>query len=149
MNGILGNGNQQLMASISRSGHLPISSEMVLATLTPPVPGYQPPMGRMDFVINDSDFSTITYIILADVTITHPNPSDNQVVTSTMLQPGYFSANRENSKKNKYEGKAMAIGARFVPLVLETYGSMSKSFAALLHSLSLELVKRSPTQMQN
>ena len=94
----------------------------------------------MDLVVTDSDFSTI----LADVTITHPNPSINQPVTHSMLQPGHFSSHRENTKKTKYREAAISIGAKFIPLVLETFGSAGKSFHALLHSLSAELFRRSP-----
>ena len=86
----------QVVASIVRSAQLPVSTELVLSTLTPPAPGYQPPPGRMDLVITNSNFQTI----LADVTITHPNPPDNQAISFSMLQPGHFSANRENAKRS-------------------------------------------------
>ena len=83
----------QIFAAIIQSTQLPVSTELVLSTLTPLAPGYKPPSGRMDLVITDSDFNTV----LADVTVTHPNPSDNQTITPSMLQRGHFSTNRENT----------------------------------------------------
>ena len=105
----------QVMASIIRSSQLPVSTEIVWATLTSPPPGYQPPQGRMDLVVTDSDFSTI----LADVTITHPNPSDNQPILQSMLQPVNFSTNRENTKRSKYGQTASILGAYFIPWYLK------------------------------
>ena len=131
---------KQCMAAIIRSAYLPVSHEVTIASLAPPRPGFSPPQGRMDLVVTDSDFSTL----LADVTITHPNPSINQPVTQSMLQRGHFSSHRENTKRTKYGEAASSIGAKFIPLVLETFGSVGKSFHALLHSLSLELFRRSP-----
>ena len=130
----------QCVAAIIRSTHLPVSSEIVISNLTPPAPGYLPPAGRMDLVVTDSDFSTI----LADVTITHPNPSLNQQLTLPMMQPGYFSTNRENSKRTKYGQAARILGARFVPLVLETYGYFGSEFSLFLNKLANELFRREP-----
>ena len=129
----------QCMASIIRSAHLPVSHEIPIASLAPPRPGFLPPIGRMDLVVTDSDFSTL----LADVTITHPNPSTNQAITPAMMRAGYFAQHRENSKNYKYSDMANAIGAKFSPLVLETYGSLGKSFQSLLKSLAAELFRRS------
>ena len=98
-----------------------------------------PPIGRMDLVVTDSDFSTL----LADFTITHPNPSANQAVTPAMMRRGHFAEHRENTKNNKYSDTANAIGAKSAPLVLETYGSLGKSFQSLLKSLASELFRRS------
>ena len=63
-----------------------MSTELVLS------PRYQPPPGQMDLVITNSDFQTI----LADATVTHPNPSDNQAISSLMLLPGHFSAQEKH-----------------------------------------------------
>ena len=87
--------SNQVMAAIVRSTQLPVSTEYVLSNLTPPMPGYQPPQGRTDLVITDSDFSTI----LPDIAVTHPNPSENQAIHAFMLQPGHFAVSRENSKR--------------------------------------------------
>jgi len=83
------------MAPIIRSAQLPVSAEINLAEIAPPSPGFLPPQGRMDLVVTDSDFHTI----LADVTITHPCPSENQAITQPMLNQGYFSAYRERTNK--------------------------------------------------
>ena len=60
-----------------------------------------------------------------------------------MMRRGHFAQHRENAKINKYSDMANAIGAKFVPLVLETYGSLGKSFQSLLKSLASELFRRS------
>ena len=88
----------------------------------------------MDLVVTDSDFSTI----LADVTITHPNPSLNQVISPAMLQPGHFTTLRENSKRHKYGQAATILGAKFIPLVLATYGNMGAAFSSFLGKLTSE-----------
>ena len=93
----------------------------------------------MDLVVTDSDFSTL----LADVTITHPNPSANQAITPAMMRRGHFAHHRENSKNKKKSDMANAIGAKFSPLVLETFGSLGKSFQSILKSLASDLFRRS------
>ena len=92
----------------------------------------------MDLVITDGDFSTI----LADVTITHPNPSLNQQISRPMLQQGYFATHRENTKRTKYGPTARVLGAKFIPLVLETLGTFGQSFTKFLKSLSMEFFRR-------
>ena len=84
-----------------------------------PTSGLPPPIRRIDLVVTNSDFS----ILLADITITHPNPSSNQSVTQAMLRQGYFAQHRKRTKRTKYADVATSIGAKFIPLVLETYGS--------------------------
>ena len=93
----------------------------------------------MDLVVTDSDFSTL----LADVTITHPNPSANQAITPAMMRRGHFAQHRENSKNNKYSDMASAISAKFSPLVLKTFSSLGKCFQSVLKSLASELFRRS------
>ena len=119
------------MAAIIRSAHLPVKSELVLSNLIPPAAGYQPPAGRMDRVVTDSDLNTM----LADVTITHPNPSHNQQISSSMLQPGHFATSRETSKRNKYGQVAVVFGAKCIPLVLETYGTMGSALSTFIRKL--------------
>ena len=130
----------QCVSAIVRSANLPVSNEILLSELTHPSPGYLPPTGRMDLVVTDSDFTTL----LADVSITHPNPSANQSITRPMLQQGYFATHREHTKKAKYGQAARILGAKFIPLVLETLGSFGPSFDKFLRSLSKEFFRRSP-----
>ena len=61
-----------------------------------------------------------------------------------MMQPGYFSANIENSKRNKYGQAARILGARFVPLVRETYGYFGSEFSLFLNTLANEFFRREP-----
>ena len=57
--------------------------------LTPPAPGYQPPLGRMDLVITNGDFSTI----IADVTLPHPNLTDNDATGAFISKSGEIEEN--------------------------------------------------------
>ena len=72
----------QYMASIIQSAHLPVSYEIPIASLAPPRPGFLPPIGRMDLVVTNSDFSTL----LADVTIT----------SKPLHEPGSHTSNDES-----------------------------------------------------
>ena len=81
------------MASIIRSAKLPVTIETLISQIAPPNPGFNPPSGRMDLMVTDSDFITT----LADVTVTHPNPSSNQTVSPAMSSPGYFAAHSEQA----------------------------------------------------
>ena len=94
----------------------------------------------MDLVVTNSDFNTL----LADVTITHPSPSQNQSISPAMLAQGYFAAHRESTKRTKYTPAADSISSQFIPLVLETYGKMGKAFATYLKLFAHELFKNSP-----
>ena len=109
----------QCIASIVRSARLPVTVETLISQIAPPAPGFNPP-GRMDLIVTDSNFVTM----LADVTVTHPNPSINQSSSSVMLSPGHFAGHREQTKRAKYLEAATHIGAKFFPLVLETMGTM-------------------------
>ena len=75
--------------------------------------------GRMDILATSSDSQPI----LADVTITHPSPS-NQPITPTVLNPLYFAKSAEDRKNRKYERAASAISHKFIPLAIETYGAL-------------------------
>ena len=89
--------------------------------------------------MTDRDF----HIVLADVTITHPNPSPNQSVTQCMMAPGYFASHREQAKRNKYAQAARIFGAKFYPLVLETMGAMGSSFQSFIKKLQSEFFRNS------
>ena len=91
----------------------------------------------MDLMLTDSDFFTT----LADVAITHPNPSNNQAISAAMNSPGYFAAHREQAKRNKYLEAARSVGAKFYPLVLETLGTMGLSFKEFLRKIQMEFFR--------
>ena len=102
-----------------------VSNDIILSDFTPLTPVYSPPQGRMDLIVTDSYFTTI----LADVTITNPNPSMNQSVTASMLQPGYFSKYREKMKRTTYQQAARIFGAKYIPLVLDFFlGKLSAEY---------------------
>ena len=65
----------------------------------------------MDLIVTDSDFSTI----LADVTITHPNPLPTKTSPSQCYNKD-TSLNSEYAQRSKYNQVATAIGAKFLPL---------------------------------
>ena len=93
----------------------------------------------MDLMVTDSDFVTL----LADVTITHPNPSLNQTITTTMLCPEHFASHRENTKRTKYADAARLVGAKFFPLVMESLGKMGPSFIKFLRKIQFEFFRNS------
>ena len=66
--------------------------------------------------------------LLADLTLTYPNAFSNQAITRPMLQQGYFATHWEHTKRAKYGKAAQILGAKFVPLVLETLGSFGPVF---------------------
>ena len=69
--------------------------------------------------------------------------SINQSITPVMLTQGHFSTHRERAKCNKYGEAASIIGARFIQLVLETYGQMGQSMQNFLRRTATELFNRS------
>ena len=128
----------QVLSAIIHSAQIPVSREVLLSILAPPSATFSPPPGRMDLVLTSGDFNTI----LADVTITHPNPSQNQRITEAMTLQGHFSVHMERTKINKYLDSATSIGARFIPLVMETYGNFGTSFKSFLRAISREYFNR-------
>ena len=62
---------------------------------------------------------------------------------SIMLTKEHFSTHKERAKCNKYREAASIIGARFIPLVLETYGQMGQSMQNFLRRTATELFNRS------
>ena len=78
----------------------------------------------MDLIITSGNFNTI----LADVTVTHPNPSSNQSVSPAMQNSGHFSTHREKIKTNKYLASTQLLGVKLVPLVIATYSRLVPQF---------------------
>ena len=101
----------QCIASIVQSARLQVPVETLVPQIAPPAPGFNPPAGRMDLIVTDSNFVTM----LADVTATHPNPSINQSISAAMLSPGHFAGHREQTKRTKYLEAATLVGAKFFP----------------------------------
>ena len=60
-----------------------------------------------------------------------------------MQQPGHFSSYREHHKRTKYQVHSDSIGARFYPLVLETFGFMGPAFHKFLRYVAFEHFERS------
>ena len=59
-----------------------------------------------------------------------------------MLTRGSFSTHRKKAKTKKYHEAANIIGATFIPLLLEMYGSFGKVFNAFIKSTATEYVNR-------
>ena len=108
-----------------------LNRKTIIAEIAPPC--FDPLIGRMDLMMTDSEFHTV----LADVTITHLNPSPNKSVTHCMM------AYREQAQRNKYSQAARIVGEKFFPLVLETMGSMGSSFQSFIKKLQSEFFRNS------
>ena len=121
-----------LLASIMRSVQLTVQHEVPLANLGPLQALDREGNGRMDLVVTPCDSQPF----LADVTITHPAPSQPSTTNQTMYQPLYFAKHHENRKRRKYEEAVRSINSRFVPLALETFGAMGPCFDKCLKSLA-------------
>ena len=87
--------------------------------------------GRMDILATSSDFEPI----LADVTITHPSPS-NQPITPAMITPLHFARAAEERKIRRYERAASAMSHKFIPLAIETFGALGKRIDKMLKDLA-------------
>ena len=91
----------------------------------------------MDLMVTDSNFVTT----LADVTITHPNPSTNQSISAAMLSPGYFAAHREKTKRNEYSKAARIVGAIFFPSRTGDTGNNGTKLQKFFRKVQLEFFK--------
>ena len=129
--------NQPVRSFYHQGSQTPSHSRNLSLPNCPTNTSIQPTSSRMDLIVTDSDFVPI----LADVTVTRPNPSNNQTISVAMLSPGYFAAHRKPSKRNKYSESARLAGAKFFPLVLETLGTMGPSFKKFLRKIQLEFLR--------
>ena len=76
-----------LVASIVRSVQLTVQHEIPLSNLGPLRSLDRDGNGRMDLVVINSDSQTL----LADLTITHPAPSNTTSINQSMQLPLYFA----------------------------------------------------------
>ena len=86
----------------------------------------------MDLVVTYSDSQTL----LADVTITHPNPSTSTSMTEPMQIPLYFAKLQENRKIRRYGETIRLMRHEFAPLAFETYGATGPIFTKYLKRLA-------------
>jgi hypothetical protein len=108
-----------LIASLCRSVQLTTQHEVPLQTLGPLSSLDPSGNGRMDLVVTSCDSPSF----LADVTITHPSPS-NQPISQQMLQPLYFAKSAEHRKRRKYGEVVRSMNQAFIPMALETFGAL-------------------------
>ena len=125
-----------LIASICRSVQLTVQHEVPLQNLGPLSSLDSNGSGRMDLVVTSSDSSSF----LADVTITHPSPS-NQPITEQMLQPLYFAKQAEQRKQRKYQAASRAINMNFKPMALETFGAVGPHLNEILKKLATRIAR--------
>ena len=121
-----------LIASIIRSVQLTVQHEVALSNLGPLRSLDRDGNGRMDLVVTYSDSQTL----LADVTITHPNPSTSTSLTEPMQIPLYFAKLQENRKIRRYGETIRLMRHEFAPLAFETYGATGPIFTKYLKRLA-------------
>jgi hypothetical protein len=126
----------QLIASICRSVGLTVQHEVPLQNIGPLSTLDPDGNGRMDLVVTSSDSTSF----LADVTVTHPSPS-NQPITQQMLQPLHFAKRAEQRKSRRYEAASRAINLRFTPMALETFGAVGLRLDSVLKGLAARIAR--------
>jgi len=122
-----------LIASIYRSVQFSVQHEVPLQNIGPLISADSNGSGRMDLVVTSSDSTSL----LADVTITHPSPS-NQTISQQMLLPLFFAKRAEDRKLRRYGTATRSMNLAFIPMALETFGALGPG---LDHELKL-LAKR-------
>jgi hypothetical protein len=122
-----------LIASIYRSVQFSVQHEVPLQNIGPLISADSNGSGRMDLVVTSSDSTSL----LADVTITHPSPS-NQTISQQMLLPLFFAKRAEDRKLRRYGSATRSMNLAFIPMALETFGALGPG---LDHELKL-LAKR-------
>jgi hypothetical protein len=120
-----------LIASIYRSVQLTVQHEVPLQNLGPLISADSNGNGRMDLVVTSSDSTSL----LADVTITHPSPS-NQTISQQMLLPLFFAKKAEDRKVRRYGAASRAMNLAFLPMALETFGACGPGLDRELKSLA-------------
>jgi hypothetical protein len=125
-----------LTADIIRSTGFIVQQEVPLQNIGPLRSLDTSGEGRMDLVVTSSD----SQITLADVTITHPSPS-NQQISDNMTSPLFFARAAEDRKIRKYGRAARENGHRFIPLAIETYGALGKEMDKKLKSLATKYTR--------
>jgi hypothetical protein len=76
---------------------------------------------------------------LADVTVTHPIPSQLSNITLPMTLPLHFAKHREEKKIRKYGSRSNQINHQFIPMVLETFGAYGPRFSNYLKSIANQI----------
>ena len=88
---------------------------------------------RPDAIITPSTPNHPTMYI--DVSITHPAAQSYSTQAAAITNPLVTAKTREHIKHTKYDNVAAQDNARFVPLVLESYGSFGREFDSFLSVL--------------
>jgi hypothetical protein len=74
-------------------------------------------------------------VMYIDVSVTHPAAQSYNTQAANVTNPLYAATQRERIKHAKYDPVAAQDSARFIPLVLESYGAFGKEFDAFLSML--------------
>ena len=122
----------QLFASIIKSANLTVQKEVPLINLGPLASCSNNPNGRMDLSVTSSDSTSF----LADVTVTHPAPSNTDHLSESAYLPQYFAKYAEERKIRKYRAASEQIGTRFIHVAIETYGTMGQQGSKMLKELA-------------
>ena len=116
-----------------KSTNLAVQKEVPLINLGPLASCSNNANGRMDLSVTSCDFPSF----LADVTVTHPAPSDILHLNESTFAPQHFAKYAEERKNRKYRTASEQIGLRFIPIAIETYGTMGPKGSKMLKELAL------------
>jgi len=75
-------------------------------------------------------------ILHIDVSIVHPAAASYSTQSASIKAPLSAAATREKLKHHKYDAVAAKEHARFIPLVMESYGAFGREFDSFLSSLA-------------
>ena len=121
-----------LIASIMKSTEYTVQHEVSLLNLGPLRSLNREGSGVMDLVVTSSDSQTL----LADVTITHPIPTNPTSITEPMLLPLHFARLQENRKFRRYGEVSRQMHHKFLPFAFETFGASGPAFDRFLKRLA-------------
>ena len=117
-----------MIADIARSVNLIVQHEVPLSSLDPMRHLVRTGNERMDLIITSGDYNPT----LADITITHPSLSQSTSAGNQITTPLHFAKNAERKKIAKYSASAREINHKFIPMAIETYGSMGTPITTFL-----------------
>ena len=127
-----------IIADIARSTNLIVQHEVPLSSLGPLRNLDRSGDGRMDMIITSGDFTPT----MADVTITHPSLSQSMSPGDHLCAPLHYAQTAERKKMAKYGSSAREMHHRFIPIAIESYGSVGSSFASFLKEMATRYLQQ-------
>ena len=125
-----------IFASILREAELAVQTEKPLISLgqmTTQLSGK-----RADLLITFRN--TTPY--LADVSVVHSTPLNQDILLKNAKKPGAAAMLREQQKHAKYLEASKQVAHNFVPLIFESYGRMGKYTKEFMKNIAKDCIKK-------